>query len=382
MKKILLFAGVFALVLAAGCIKQPMSNAELTKIYFYNADGTLTIKQIYYGELGEESSAWEQNCTEAMRSQIDSIIEDAKLKRTTAKNEGEFKQLNNSIAALGLVREQAECALQKSSELGLEEKAKITATIEMDKDFIKKINELKIEETNYGITKEEGGIFTASIPLKENISAIDLFAAKITKKTIKIKVEGETAEIKPEGYTIEDNYYVFRELEKFKEDYIELKYKLNAYYFLVDYFLPAAVLIGLLVILVIVVLSFSGGKKKIDTTKTKEEISKPVKPAKIEEERQEMVKEKEKEDREKKLREMISKEKEDKPQRQLSPEDQMELLKVKLTEVLKEEIGSSDIKIISFNKVRDSYLAKVEIVNELYFMDLDSKFRIIDFKKM
>ncbi|MEW6295868.1 MAG: hypothetical protein AB1467_06295 [Candidatus Diapherotrites archaeon] len=378
MKKILLLAGFLALVIAAGCIKQPLSSAELTKIYFYKSDGTMTIKHIYYGELSADSTEWEQNCTEALQGQIDSIIEDAKSKRTTAKSEEEFKKLNNSIAALELIKGRIECSLQRDNALNLEEKAKITATIEMDKDFIKKIRDLNAGETDYGITREEGGGFTARIPLKENISAIDLFAENITKKTIKIKVEGDVSSIKPEGYTIEDNYYVFRNPEKFKEEFIELNYKLNAYYFLVGYFLPAAVLIGLMVILIIVALSFSG-KKKVGTTKTKEEIAKPVK---IEDERRQMIAEKI--EQEKKLREKISgeTEKEKKPQKPLSPEDQMEQLKIKLTEVLRKEIGSSDIKIMSFTKVRDNYLAKVEIVNELYFMDLDSKFRIIDFKKM
>ncbi|MBU1120947.1 MAG: hypothetical protein ABIE23_02725 [archaeon] len=380
-KKIVLISLLLALLLFQGCL-QIMKSAEKTTVYEYRANGSVLIKEIYEGRLENDTEEWEEDCTKLLRERIDSFISDMNSSRGRTQDKEKLAELDKAIEVSQGIRNNTACRLVRDNLDGV-----FTLSIEFSPELIQKINDLNEEEVSKGgfslsvIGKKlNDGSIEVRIPVNKEEGGIFDLAPDAREKAIKIKVEGNVIELEPKEYEEEDGYYIFRDPGELYEDEISLKYAFNPFAVLFggigEIALLVGLLFGILLIIILIVAVISMKKKPVkkveikrghDSTPKKEEsVQKPVEE--LEEVTSETVK-KEKQEEEKASSEPLS-------------EDDMELLRVKLMELLREEMGTTEIELKTITKIKDAYMAKVIIMNKIYLLELDSKLRIKDFKKV
>lgn len=384
-KKIVLISLLLAFLLFQGCL-QLMKSAEKTSVYEFKADGSILFQEIYEGRLEDNTEEWEEDCTGVLRQRYDLILNTMNISKTGIQDKERLDELEKAIEVFEGIRDNTSCKLVRDNLDGV-----FTLSIKLTPELIQKIKDLNEEETgdvgggmNVIGKKMDDGSIEVRIPInKEETEGSLGIVSEATEKEIRIKVEGNVIELKPKEYREENGYYVFSNPSWLEEDEIYLRYSANPFAVLFggigEIALLIALLFGILLVIIFVVALISMKKRPVKKVEIKRNHEPAPKKEELVNEPEKGLEEVTSETAKKEARETVA---EEKASPEPISEDDMELLRVKLMELLREEMGTTEIELKTITKIKDSYLAKVVILNKIYLLEMDSKLRIKDFRKV
>ncbi|MBN1940861.1 MAG: zinc ribbon domain-containing protein [Candidatus Diapherotrites archaeon] len=195
-----LFIGILCILIAlafAGC-SQPISPETSVQLIELRANETALITYEFEGPLTEEAEDWaEGDCTMQITIMIDGLTAMLQAADLSGSMTAEEKQeLEESLAMLQEIRRDLRCNFTKNGDSG-----KLVYSFVLTKSLMQKMNEMNEspEDQTWEIEKNSEG----------NIRAILIPDVGFGIKSVKVKVQGELTEIKPDYYTSEGGYMVF-----------------------------------------------------------------------------------------------------------------------------------------------------------------------------
>ena len=199
------------LVLFSGCTEF-FDSAEKTTLIDIQENKIVT-EITYSGKLSEKGKGIIscdiefQKLFPSAKAELEANINDPdEEKRKIVKGKLDLlKEIENSI----------QCSLEKEQDQG-----KFTVKFEVSRELVKKLAKLMPGEGFVlGDFNEEYFI------LKMRTQTKEYFSSEITKENLKIKVEGEIVEVKPQGFAIKEGFILFDETKSLDANFIEIEFQ-------------------------------------------------------------------------------------------------------------------------------------------------------------
>lgn len=280
----------FAFVFLSGCLQSPLEDTETSAIYKFKEDASFEMILETSGTLTSAADQWE-DCDAKIKSFIDMAISFSQMQPDL--NEDQKRQ----IEGLKKMKEILKCEFEKNEE---ENTGVIRISFDMTEDAMKLFAEVggakAPEAAGRLIEKNEDGTIEVNIGFPSSTESTQGgMPSGGNVKELRVFVEGKVLEMKPESYTKEKDYYVFRDLESLKDEILYIKYKPESAAFLsllgfdLTFEMLLLVIGAIVAIIVIIIVLIVWRRKKKRHVMAFEEKTSEIKLSPEQEERQAII---------------------------------------------------------------------------------------------
>ncbi len=190
-----------------GCTEPPISgNADLVITYTFSGGGNLKIEAEYTGKANSRAGLWAGDCKAELEKNIDEYL--ALLERAGTAEQATLLEISRAV------RDRAYCEFVPAGESS---RLKVTTTV-----MAEEINRIGANDSSMGVRND--GDTSAKIPFFKS-SIFRMMGVKENLGEVRVVVEGNVKELKPEGYALGGNeVYVYGNPSLLKEESIAVSY--------------------------------------------------------------------------------------------------------------------------------------------------------------